>query len=222
MSAKSISNIFNISAFSIILGIDLSTNLNENFRNISTYSSIILMVATISYLLIQFNNDNYIIEEQIRYLDWIITTPLLLFTFWEYARVTTGCVSISSLIRLITLDLIMIVLGYLGTFVFPQHKEAFYLLSFIVLFLLFEEISKIVNILRCNDIPYGFIPWLFFIPWILYGVFSYLPYSPTRSILLNLLDFISKGVYAIALLELAKNISPCLKKFKCTITDISC
>lgn len=77
--------------------------------------SVICLVAFANYLVInlktwQIQKPNGIIDSNARYLDWLITTPLLFITL----LMKSGVKDMSVYLFFIALDVIMIYLGYLG------------------------------------------------------------------------------------------------------------
>jgi len=84
-------------------------------RGVAVYASIITFVATIMYFMMM----NLAIAGgagqtmPLRYIDWVITTPLLLLEFGLVASLA-GKVKKGIVARLIVADLIMIITGFLG------------------------------------------------------------------------------------------------------------
>ena len=89
--------------------------LKAGHRNVAIYAAIITFVASIMY----FNMMNLALAGDVgstmplRYIDWIITTPLLLLEFGIVAAIA-GSVKKGLIARLMVADVIMIVTGYLG------------------------------------------------------------------------------------------------------------
>jgi len=89
--------------------------LKAQHRNVAVYAAIITFVASIMY----YNMMNLALAGDVgstmplRYIDWIITTPLLLLEFGLIAAIA-GSVKKGLIARLMVADVIMIVTGYLG------------------------------------------------------------------------------------------------------------
>lgn len=138
---------------------------------------------------------------QIRYSDWFITCPLLLIEFFillEFIQINNNKINIDSkysnqiIISLIT-TLLMLIFGYLSE-TMPKYKWTFYSLGFLSLIILIVVLLNMNNKQSKetkNKLPKY--PWFFIIIWILYGLVYILP---NRDLFYNILDLISKGVFA--------------------------
>lgn len=85
-------------------------------RGVAVYAAIITFVATIMYYIMMttvLNGGDIAQTVPLRYIDWIITTPLLLLEFGLVAAIA-GKVGKGIIARLIVADLIMIITGFLG------------------------------------------------------------------------------------------------------------
>jgi len=97
-------------------------SLKPGLRIIATYAAVITFVASIMYYVMKdvvlFPGGTITATEvdatlPLRYIDWLITTPLLLVSFVLVVAMA-GPVKKGMLVKLIVADIIMIVTGYLG------------------------------------------------------------------------------------------------------------
>ena len=132
-------------------------DLKPELRSVATYAAVITFVAAIMYYvmkdLVQFPGGAIGIAEveatlPIRYIDWLITTPLLLVEFALIVAIA-GALKKGLLTKLIVADLIMIVFGYLGEIGEPGSATNY--LFFIVSSLAWLYIVYVVYTLKLND-----------------------------------------------------------------------
>ena len=104
------------------------SDLSVKVRSVAIYAAVITFVATIMYYLMAVNVNNggdISGTVVIRYVDWIITTPLLLLEFAIIAALA-GKIKKGLVGRLIIADIIMIVAGFLGETVGRPGDPAVY------------------------------------------------------------------------------------------------
>ena len=97
-------------------------DLKPEFRNTATYAAVITLVAAIMYYVMK-DTVNFATGPAtaadisatvpLRYIDWLITTPLLLIEFALIVAIA-GAAKKGLVARLVIADIIMIVTGYLG------------------------------------------------------------------------------------------------------------
>ncbi|TQK17870.1 bacteriorhodopsin [Microbacterium sp. SLBN-154] len=97
-------------------------DLKPEYRSVASYAAVITLVAAILYYVmkdvVQFPGGDITAAEvdatlPLRYIDWLITTPLLLVEFGLILAIA-GAVRRGFVAQLIVADIIMIVFGYLG------------------------------------------------------------------------------------------------------------
>ncbi len=97
-------------------------DLKPELRTIATYAAVITFVASIMYYVmkdvVQFPGGSITAAEvdatlPLRYIDWLITTPLLLVSF-ALVVAMAGPLKKGMVLKLIIADIIMIATGYLG------------------------------------------------------------------------------------------------------------
>jgi bacteriorhodopsin len=100
--------------------------LKAGVRSVAIYAAVIAAVAAVLY----FNMLNLVLDGNIgatvplRYIDWVITTPLLLLEFGLIAAMV-GKLKKGLISRLVIADLIMIITGFLGEISAPGSIGAY-------------------------------------------------------------------------------------------------
>jgi bacteriorhodopsin len=151
-----------------------------------------------SYLVGLIKNPNYTNITIFRYLDWIVTTPLLLISFTLYLQYlknqkaindsnnkSTIEIDYNRLFIIIILNVLMLLFGFLGETGKINHVIGC-LLGFLPFIAMFYLIWKWYGDNSNKNI---FI--IFFTVWSLYGIVYFLPNIP-KNISYNLLDIIAK------------------------------
>ena len=188
--------------FSVIFGI-----INLNFRKILAIEALTSLIAlVIYYLIINIYRKKTSIKDWdkitiLRYIDWTITTPLLLISFSLFLANGEKVKNLVNFIgTLIFFDLIMILSGFLGvrniiSDVLSQIVgfSAFFMIFFLIYNKFFREITLTVNILFKEIFFY-----IMFILWITYGIIYNLS-TINRNIVTNILDGLSKGIFGLTL-----------------------
>ncbi len=104
------------------------SDLSVKVRSVAIYAAVITFVASIMYYIMAtniWNGQGIESTVVIRYVDWIITTPLLLLEFAIIAALA-GKIKKGLVGRLIVADIIMIVAGFLGETVGRPGDPAVY------------------------------------------------------------------------------------------------
>jgi bacteriorhodopsin len=116
---------------------------------------------------------------KIRYIDWILTTPLLLYELSIIQNIT----DIHTQIIIQISNLLMFFFGYLGE-IYTKYRLLFCVLAFIPLCIIFYLLY----------VP-TFFYFYFLVLWTAYGIVYLLPKK--RSLLYNLLDIFSKSIFGL-------------------------
>jgi bacteriorhodopsin len=190
--------------FSVIFGI-----INLNFRTILAIESLICIVAGIVYYLIiniYRKTSNMTLADwdkitTLRYIDWSITTPLLILSFSLFLANGEKVKNLGNfIVSLIFFDLIMILAGFLGSKniisdVLSQiiGFGAYFMIFFLMYNKFFREVTLTVNILF-KEIFFYIMLFL----WFIYGVIYNLS-TINRNIITNVLDALAKGVFGLTL-----------------------
>lgn len=175
---------------------------NDKLQEIKKMEMWILGIASGQYL-ITWRLPNKRLQRW-RYLDWIVTTPLLLKTFHTLAEAKgfTGSFGIP-----VIANILMVVSGYISEFLVKTEKEKqlWYLIGLsalaIVLFYVFKWNQYLIN----EGVDTRFLANFFYIGWILYGANFLVKSESNKQINYNILDFINKGVYSLHLDSVIRN-----------------
>jgi bacteriorhodopsin len=131
-----------------------------------------------------------------RYLDWAITTPLMLMVLINViAHHNRKSPSIRVYFLIILLNYIMLYLGYRGEFV--KRNILYFIGSFLAFFLMFGIIFFLYVKPKYNTFNYALF-FFFFIVWSLYGI-VYKMDLKNKNITYNYLDLVSKCFVGIGL-----------------------
>jgi bacteriorhodopsin len=190
--------------FSVLFGI-----INLNFRTILAIESLICIVAGIVYYLIiniYRKTSNMTLADwdkitTLRYIDWSITTPLLLTSFSLFLASGEKVKNLGNfIVSVVFFDLIMILAGFLGAKnvindVLAQIVGfgAYFMIFFLMYNKFFREVTLSVNILFKQVFFYMMI-FLWFIYGVIYN-FSIV----NRNIITNVLDGLAKGLFGLTL-----------------------
>jgi len=123
--------------------------LKAGVRSVAIYAAVISAVAAVLY----FNMLNLVLAGnlgatvELRYIDWVITTPLLLLEFGVIAALV-GKLKKGLMARLIVADLIMIVTGFLGEISAPGSIGAY-------IFFIISVLAWIWIIIEVFGVPSG-------------------------------------------------------------------
>jgi bacteriorhodopsin len=184
---------------------------NDNIEKIQFLEASILFIAFLSYLVI-YNVSDVIKGQRWRYLDWILTTPLLLGIFYLLA-VEKGYEKsiVSSIVPAIVANTLMILFRYwaefpetspiYGKYTNNEIKNIFFFLSFLSLAVVFYYVYDWDNSLKNNGIDTEFLPYFFYIGWTLYGLFFLVKNEEIRQSAFDLLDLFAKPVYTVYLTD---------------------
>ena len=190
--------------FSVLFGI-----INLNFRTILAIESLICIVAGIIYYLIinifrKTSNMTLADWDKIttlRYIDWSITTPLLLTSFSLFLASGEKVKNLGNfIVAVVFFDLIMILAGFLGAKniindVLAQIVGfgAYFMIFFLMYNKFFREVTLTMNILF-KQVFFYIMVFLWFIYGVIYN-FSIV----NRNIITNVLDCLAKGLFGLTL-----------------------
>jgi len=165
------------------------------FREIRQLDIAILGTASLQYGVAVTGVWNLELE-RLRYLDWIITTPLLLKTVHTLAQ-SVGYAGTfkTALVGAI----VMVTAGYLARFVDRTQRRLWWAVGMLALLVVLVEVYRWCEFLKARGVRLGALPWFFYVGWSLYGINFLNPDPASRSVLFNVLDFINKAVYSLVL-----------------------
>jgi bacteriorhodopsin len=200
--------------FLILLIANVIKESESKYNSISKAEITILGIAFTQYAITFVMENSNVLEkdsqefaQQIRYIDWLVTTPLLLYTYWKLSEVD-GYKSDFSL--LLIMDLVMIIAGALSE-IFVNHKTWKYILYGIGMVAYGIIIWKIVEIMKYyNDNPdidkaesKMNLGYFFIFGWLVYPI-GYFFNDNAKYLVYSFGDFINKGLYSIALINTLK------------------
>ena len=175
----------------------------EIFRDLLKVELGVQSVEFIFYSWMIYNFDKIENITPYRYLDWLITTPVMLVTLTAYLD-NESYDNLSNyvesnkdfVVKIVVLNLIMLLLGLLGELNKINYNTAI-ILGFIPFIYYFKLIyDKYLTRQLSSDKVKLF--WFFSLVWTLYGVSALLPYEP-KNIGYNILDLISKNSFGVFL-----------------------
>jgi bacteriorhodopsin len=142
-----------------------------------TLSSVVCLIASLHYGLMMMTPDH---ATAYRYLDWVITTPILLY---ELLLSTSGG---HVPLRVLVNNTLMLVAGFFGELnKVPRLVSAS--LGFVPFVTMAQDMTRIMG-------PrFSSISTVFFSVWALYGIVHLFPNDNVRDFTYNILDIVSKA-----------------------------
>jgi len=180
--------------------------IDNTLKDVLKIETVVQFIEGFVYLWISFAISNLDTMIDRRYLDWVITTPLMLIStiiFMEYNLIKEKYKkgiktekflqeNISEIIQIVILNGLMLLFGYLGEKNI-MNKDLSIFIGFIFFFLTFRLIY--LRYVNNNDTNLKLFIFIFII-WSLYGVSAKLgPVS--KNISYNFLDIIAKNFYGL-------------------------
>jgi len=137
-----------------------------------------------------------------RYIDWSMTTPLMLITLMAYMKGSTGRLTdflfnnVGSIVTVCSLNFMMLLSGFLGEIgVFPILATT--AVGFIPFAAYFGYIYE--NFVPAVDTDYKRTVFFWFVGfWMLYGLFALLSYT-AKNVSYNILDLFAKNFFGVFL-----------------------
>ena len=180
--------------------------IDDSLKDVLKIETVVQFIEGFVYLWISFAITNLDTMVDRRYLDWAITTPLMLIStiiFMEYNLIKEKYKkgikteeflqeNIPEIIQIVILNGLMLLFGYLGEKNI-MNKDLSIIIGFIFFFLTFRLIySRYVNNNDTNLKLFIFI----FVIWSLYGVSAKFGPVP-KNVSYNFLDIIAKNFYGL-------------------------
>jgi bacteriorhodopsin len=183
--------------YTIITFVEALRTPSQAVRNIMNIETAVSFVAAYVYgmFLERMKNPNFDLKDitHLRYLDWGITTPLIILGILLFYNKGRDPIDYKTYLFLAGLNWAMLGSGYYGEIGFTSKTNAL-LLGFLFLLILF------VTIFMCC-IPKGgsyAVFTIFTILWSLYGV-AYTLEEENKNIMYNVLDVCSKALFGVVL-----------------------
>jgi sensory rhodopsin len=198
--------LINVIFFFVLWLKNITTVKPLKYEVISKAETAILGVAFTQYALTfvietsnVLNKDAQEFAQQLRYIDWLITTPLLLYTYWKLAKVD-GYQG-ADFVWLFFADMVMMIFGILAEFFAPNKTISFvlFIIGSLGYVYIFYEITNIMEYFKTmNMTSKKNLGYFFLLGWLIYPIGFYLSFE-SKFILYSFGDFINKGLYSIAL-----------------------
>ncbi len=189
----------------------LTININpENFilQDILALELIVQIVEFIFYLYLVYLIISNKVSSSVtshRYIDWSITTPMMLISFvlfFKYLKNPKRNIRIfesiqeekNTIIKIVLANALMLLFGFLAerSIINPYVGVAIGFLPFAYMFkLLYSNYSKYTNLSLIMH-------YIFFLVWGFYGVAAVLPFA-LKNTIYNILDLFSKNAYGLFL-----------------------
>tara|TARA_B100001173_G_scaffold312112_1_gene331708 strand:+ start:6398 stop:7060 length:663 start_codon:yes stop_codon:yes gene_type:complete len=190
-----------IDVYVLTLKYDASANIVKGLLIIELFVQVIEATFYI-WMVSNFANINNITP--VRYYDWLITTPSMLYTYTMYLNFINNKhnnslyeMTIKNIVPLTTigiLNTIMLAFGYISELKWLSYSTGaiFGFIPFIVMFyIIYHEFAKFTNIGKITF-------WYFVTAWALYGISSLLSYK-WKNVFYNILDLFSKNFFGLFL-----------------------
>jgi sensory rhodopsin len=198
--------------FLVLLIANVISVSDSKYNSVAKAEITILGIAFTQYAITFIMENSNVLEkdsqefaQQIRYIDWLVTTPLLLYTYWKLADVDGHK---SDFVLLLFMDLVMIIAGALSE-IFVNHKTWQYILYGIGMVAYGIIVWKIIEIMKYyndsienanidkaeNKMNLGY---FFIFGWLIYPL-GYFFNDNAKYLAYSFGDFINKGLYSLAL-----------------------
>jgi len=183
--------------YSVITFIEAVRTPDINVRHIMNIETTVSVVASIVYSQFyeQVKSGHYNLKSfsHLRYIDWVVTTPLILLGLLLFYQHHLAAISYIMFTQIVLLDWAMLYAGYLGEEGTISKETGFYS-GFVFLSLIFYLIYT-----KC--IPKGSNPTAFMIfafLWSSYGI-AYLQDEEVKNLSYNVLDVFAKALFGVGL-----------------------
>ncbi len=192
----------------VLLIKSLYENVNSKYEKILRVDIAILGIAFTQYAMTFIIEQSNVLQkdatefaQQLRYVDWLITTPLLLYSYWKLAEIEgwTG-----DFVWLLFADLAMMIFGIAAEFFdfSKKTKLIFFSIGCLAYVYIFIETIRIMTFFNNqgtqNSKDKANLGYFFLLGWLMYPVGFFLPFE-YKFTLYSFADFINKGLYSIAL-----------------------
>jgi len=180
-------------------------NANILYRQLLEIEIVVQIVELIFYFWMIRNFRNFSNITIFRYIDWLITTPVMLFTLMAYlgSKPTDGIRKFwldnkEVIIQVSLLNLTMLSLGLSGELKMMPTTWSVYL-GFIPFIMMFAIIYQtFVKDKQLSKLQRGLF-WYFVLVWSIYGYAALQPYE-RKNVIYNLLDLMAKNFFGIFLI----------------------
>jgi len=166
-------------------------------RHIMNLETAVSLVAGLVYSMFmeQYRRPDFNLKDimPLRYLDWMITTPLIILGVVLFYNHTRGTADWKIFAAIIALDWAMLYSGYLG-----ETDQIDRWLGLGIGFLFFAALLWLLWSIANNHGETMVVFWSFAVIWSLYGV-AYALDEETKNIAYNILDIFAKAIFGVIL-----------------------
>ena len=138
--------------------------------------------------------------QDLRYFDWLFTTPLLLYSYWKLAEVDGYD---RDFFLLFAMDVVMILSGLIAERV--QNKSLvyfFYLIGCLAYVVIFTKVLQIMDFFRSKgETRKKNLGYYFILGWLIYPI-GFLFGDNLKYVIYSIGDFINKGLSSLSLNEI--------------------
>jgi bacteriorhodopsin len=195
-------NFIMLVAISILVFIrSIQSNLTDKTRISLQLSAFVTTIAAMHYYLMTLNKENVV---QYRYFDWIFTTPILLIDLCLILDITDK----GFILEIIGYNTAMMMLGYLGELdILSMITSTFVgFIPFIILFYrIYDKVKSQTNTPEERKRKMNILT-VFVGLWALYGINHLYKNALHKNGIYNILDFITKGMFALYIYNSSWNI----------------
>jgi len=189
-------------------------SVKKEWRLSMTVAGLVSLVAAVHYY---YMRDYWVSEQSTpivyRYIDWLITVPLLMIEFYIILKAVGANVSSNSFWRLLVGTLVMLIGGYLGEsgIITPTLGFIIGMIGWLVIIweIFGGEASKVANSNEAIKTAFNALRIIVLVGWAIYPlgyIFGYMMGSVdegTLNIVYNLADFVNKILFGLIIWNVA-------------------
>ncbi|MGB1188667.1 MAG: bacteriorhodopsin [Pseudomonadales bacterium] len=191
-------------------------NVKREWRLSMLVAGLVTLVAAVHYIYMRdywvVNNASPVVY---RYIDWLITVPLLMIEFYIILKAVGASVGNGSFVRLLVGTLVMLIFGYLGEAGIMGTTLAFILgmvgWAVIIYEIFAGEAGKAAAATESVKAAFGYMRLIVLVGWAIYPIGYVMGYmmggvdEGTLNMVYNLADFVNKILFGLIIWNLAYN-----------------
>ncbi len=191
-------------------------NVKREWRLSMLVAGLVTLVAAVHYI---YMRDYWVVNSAspvvYRYIDWLITVPLLMIEFYIILKAVGASVGSGSFVRLLVGTLVMLVFGYLGEAGIMGTTLAFILgmvgWAVIIYEIFAGEAGKAAAANESVKAAFGYMRLIVLVGWAIYPIGYIMGYmmggvdDGALNMVYNLADFVNKILFGLIIWNLAYN-----------------
>lgn len=208
MSAElTIVSLINIILFFALVFKCIIQNVQTKYFTVQLSVVASVAVVFIQYLIafvIENVNTTPMVAQHLRYIDSLVSLPLLLFSYWKLANVD-GYTGDFALMCILTIGMVIfqLIAEYFST-AGPQLSLLFYLFSLLCYIYILIRVINIMNFYKNQGATAKYnLGWFFVIGWLAY-IFGYFLHPNFKYVVYSIIDFVVKGLYSITITNIVQ------------------